>query len=68
MAKTRKVLDICESGNHFVCIYDSSKVSNPYILYTKWYDKGWHRKKVIEYADFPSVLYHLFDTYSCFYR
>lgn len=66
MAKTRQILSLCECGKHYVCIFDGSKV-NPYRVYYKWYDRGEHRRKVAEYADFPSVLYYLFDTYRCFH-
>ena len=59
MAKTYQVMNISDHGKHFACIYDSSARCNPYKLYRKWYDQGWHRKKVVEYDDFESVLWHL---------
>lgn len=62
MSKSWQVMTTCEKGRHFVCIYDSSAKRNPYKLYEKWYDLGWHRKKVVEYEDFQSILWHLLQT------
>ena len=62
MAKTYQVMNICERGHHWVCIYDTAAKHNPYKLYQKWYDMGWHKRKVVEYADFQSVLWHLLQT------
>lgn len=59
MPKTYQVMNISERGHHWVCIYDTAAENNPYKLYQKWYDMGWHRTKVIEYADFQSVLWYL---------
>lgn len=59
MAKTRKVMDIEFHKKYYVCIEDSSAAFNPYKLYEKWYDRGWHRKKITEYTDMDSVLFHL---------
>lgn len=63
MAKTWQVLNINDHGKCYVCIYDSRTDRNPYKLYKKWYDKGWHRKKEVEYQDFESVLWHLLQSY-----
>lgn len=57
--KTHKVLELNEKGMHIVCIYHSTTNRNPYKVYRKWYDKGWHRKKLTEYQDFSSVLAEL---------
>lgn len=62
MPKTYQVMNICEGGHHWVCIYDTAAKRNPYKLYQKWYDMGWHKRKVVEYADFQSVLWHLLQT------
>lgn len=58
MAKTHKVMDIQCGKKQYFCIEDRSKV-NWYYLYEKWYDNGWHRKRIAEYADMSSVLMHL---------
>ncbi len=62
MAKTHQVMDMCDRGIRYVCIYDSTAKRNPYKLYRKWYDMGWHRKKETEYDDFQSVLWHILQT------
>ena len=63
MAKTTKIMDInMMTGNgRFICIYDSTAKHNPFKLYLKWYSPatGWHRKKLEEYADTRSVLFHI---------
>lgn len=59
MAKTMQVLNICDRGKQFVCVKHLDTNRNPYKLYRKWYDMGWHQRKVVEYQDFESVLWHL---------
>lgn len=59
MATRTQCLSVCENGKHFVCIRCNDGSVNPYKLYHKWYDRGWHKKKVVEYGDFESVLYYL---------
>lgn len=59
--KTRKVLDINVEGIWWICVFDLRAKTNPYKLYRKWYENGWHRKKVEEYGNFVSVLCHLRD-------
>ena len=56
--KTTKCLDIVAEGKHFVCTFTPSR-RNPYQLYHKWYDRGWHQRKLVEYANFLSVIYWL---------
>lgn len=63
-AKTSQVLSVSCGGRHFVCIFYCDSLVNPYKLYCKWYDHGWHRKKVAEYGDFSSVLFYLVEQYS----
>lgn len=60
--KTRKVMDMQFNGNWYVCIEDKTAKSNPYKLYLRWYDMGWHQKKITEYADFDSVLFYLLQS------
>lgn len=61
MAKTRQIMTLAPDydGNHYVVIHDSSAKTNQYKLYRKWYNRGWHRKKVAEYGDFDSIMFHL---------
>ena len=63
MAKTRKILDICEHGKHFICIKDVSTNRNPYKFYETWWNAGWHRKLLARYQDFDSVLMHILQEY-----
>ena len=60
--KTMQVMNISDRGDHFVCIKHLEDRHNPYKLYRKWWDGGWHRAKVVEYGDFESVLWHLLQT------
>lgn len=57
--KTRKVMEMDYNDKWYVCIEDSTANTNPYKLYEKWYDGGWHRKKVIEFGNFDSILFYL---------
>ena len=57
--KTMQVLNICDRGKHYVCIRRLDTNLNPYKLYIKWFDTGWHKKKIVEYQDFESILWHL---------
>lgn len=57
--KTRKILEINEDGLHVVCIKTEADKVNPYRLYKVWWNGGWHRKLIVKYADFNSVLWHI---------
>ena len=61
MAKTRQVMTLAPDydGYHYVVICNTTTTCNPYTLYRKWYNQGWHRQKVVRYQDFDSVLFHL---------
>jgi hypothetical protein len=50
------------NGKWYVCIEDSTAKYNQYKLYHRWYDMGWHRKKIAEYANFDSVLFYLLQS------
>lgn len=60
--KTRKIMEMNDRNNHYICILDTTAKHNPYKIYRKWYDDGWHRKKVNEYGDFQSVLWYILQT------
>ena len=47
-------LKISENGKHYVCI--NCGAGYRYLLYEKWFDRGWHQKKVAEFKDFGGVL------------
>lgn len=55
---TKQVMTISDNGRHFVCTKEDG-VTNPYRLYQKWFDIGWHRKQIARYADFQSVMWYL---------
>lgn len=59
MSKTRQVMTLDFHGVYYVCIVDNTTNCNPYKLYKKWYDQGWHRKKIVEYQDLDSVIFHI---------
>lgn len=61
MAKrTMKVLDLfLDDGRQIICIRDYMAKCNEYKVYYRWYDCGWHKRKLAEYADMRSVLAHL---------
>ena len=61
MAKTQTVMTVSPDydGYYYVVIRDSTAKANPYKVYRRWYDCGWHRKKMVEYANFESVLFYL---------
>ena len=60
MAKTIQCMKINVMGAAYVCTFTPSR-RNPYQLYQTWYDMGQHRKRIAEYANFESVLYHLME-------
>jgi hypothetical protein len=57
--KSRKVLDICLDGFHIVCIRISDRM-NPFRIYKVW---AGHRRQLGKYADFPSVIWFIWDMY-----
>lgn len=59
MSKTSKVMEVLIGQTRWMVIKDNSQTANPYKVYHKWWDGGWHRKKITEYADLTSVFYTL---------
>ena len=56
--KTRKVLTINENGLHVECIkYSDDAIS--YRLYKVWWDGGWHRREIVRFRAFSSVLTYI---------
>ena len=53
--KTRKVMEFNDEGRHYLVIYKYGAV-NPFVLYRITYG---HRKKLTEYANMQSVLWHI---------
>ena len=63
MATTHKVADVLDPrhNDYLICIYDTREKLNPYVIYRKWYNDGWHRRKITAYADMASVLLFMAD-------
>lgn len=57
----RKVLEINEGQIHLECIKDCDTTRNPFRLYRKWWDGGWHRKQIVRYGNFESVMWHIHE-------
>lgn len=41
--------------------YDDKVKTNPYKLYEKYWDHGWHKRLLNKYADLASCTWHLHD-------
>ena len=61
--KTRKVLDICACGTHLVGYYAKGE-QNPWKLYRVWHDDRNHRRLIVKYANFISMVKHIDQYYS----
>lgn len=60
MAKTVKVIDIHE-GERIICIKNLEDKCNPYRIYVM--PDRYHRRLLIKYADFMSVIYFIEQYY-----
>ena len=56
--KTRKIMEYSDEGRHYLVIRHFEAV-NPYALYRITYDGKRHRKKIAEYGDMQSILWHI---------
>lgn len=56
----RKIMEINEGKWHLVCIKKDGDV-NPYRLYKVWYDMGKHRKLIVKYGEWESVVAWMWD-------
>lgn len=56
----RKIVEIHENGYNLRG-YKTDDKYNPYRLYKVWYDRGWHRKQLVKYADFESLICHIYQ-------
>lgn len=57
--KTRKVMEINDNGIKYVVIRHFETFLNPYKVYRVYWNDGWHRINVAEYADMNSCLCYL---------
>lgn len=53
----KKIMEIHEGKWHLICIKTDEKI-NPFRLYRVWWDRGKHRKMIVKYADFQSIMWH----------
>lgn len=54
--RTKKVLELNDNGIIIECVKDYTQAYNPYRVYRKWWDGGWHRKQMERYSNIESVL------------
>ena len=61
-AATKTVLKINKGGFVFTVLHRKDDTSNPYRIYTLYYEHGTkHRKQIAKYGDFTSCIYHLYQ-------
>ena len=53
--KTRKIFECSFGGQYVVIIYHDGE-TNPFRIYRKYWNGGWHKKILEKYADFNSCL------------
>lgn len=61
--KTRKVAEICEKGVRLVMIHDEKDKYNPYKVYRKYWEGGWHKKQLSKWGDFLSAWQFMYEFY-----
>lgn len=60
--KRQKVLDIHTCGLNLKGYFEEGK-TNPWRLYTVWWDRREHRKMLAKYANFISMVMHIKHTF-----
>lgn len=60
MARVHQVMDMSNQGFSIKVLYDSEDKNNPYRVYRVWYG---HRRLLVKYADYYSVICFLHDIY-----
>lgn len=58
----KKILECNYDGCRITVEFHEGK-TNPYRIYRKWWDMGWHRKQIEKYGDFNSCLCFVADYY-----
>ena len=61
--KTRKIAEVCEKGVRLVMIHDEKDKCNPYKVYRKYWNGGWHKKQLSKWADFLSAWQYMYEFY-----
>lgn len=56
-----KIGELRTKDVHFVVYYDTNKTTNPYYIFNKWYEHGWHKKLMIRYQDLYSCVLYIED-------
>lgn len=63
----KKTVAKVEHKGKYRVVFDDSTRFNPYSIYKEYYeDGGWHRKKLVAYADMTSCLYHIAQEYGLY--
>lgn len=53
--KTRKIFECSFGGQYIIIIYHEGK-ADPFHVYRKYWNNGWHKKILEKYEDFNSCL------------
>ena len=56
-----KMGELNTRAGRFVIYYDNAARVNPYRIYKKWWNGGWHRELVEKYADLYSCTIYIND-------
>lgn len=59
MNKTTKIAEMLSHGSLYYVIKTQDGI-NPYRVYKRYFENGWHRKLVAKYADMKSAMYHMY--------
>ena len=57
----RKIGELNTAKVHFVIYHNEKTNKNPYKIYKKWYDNGWHRSLLESYQDLYSCVLYIKD-------
>ena len=57
----RKIGELNTEKVHFVIYHDEKRKVNPYRVYSKWYNQGWHKSLLAEYGDLYSCILYIED-------
>lgn len=57
----KKVGELITDSTTLVIYKDEEARCNPYRIYRKWFDEGWHKKLVVKFQDLLSCTYFIND-------
>ena len=55
----RKIGELNTKKVHFVIYHDENTKCNPYRIYSKWYNNGWHKSLLAKYEDLLSCIHYI---------